>query len=92
MPPSRVGQDGGPGADAIRAQLHRILESDKFDASERNRRFLAYTVAEALEGRGDHIKAYSIATSVLGRDTAFDPQQDSIVRTEVDPLPWTVCG
>lgn len=70
----------------IRAQLHRILECDHFDASERNKRFLAFAVEESLQGRADRIKAYSIATSVFGRNDSFDPQQDAIVRIEAGRL------
>lgn len=66
----------------IREQLKRILASPGFDASDRNRRFLEYVVEETLEGRADRIKAYSIATSVFGRNDSFDPQQDAIVRIE----------
>lgn len=71
-----------PGAEACRAQLARILASPDFDATDRGRRFLAYVVEEALAGRADRIKAYSIATGVFGRDAAFDPQTDPIVRVE----------
>jgi adenylate cyclase len=72
--------------DAVRAELGRILASPGFDASERNRRFLAHVVEEALAGRADRIKAFSIATSVFGRDERFDPQVDSIVRIEAGRL------
>ncbi len=68
--------------EAIRAQVKRILSCRDFDASERNRRFLEYVVEETIEGRADRIKAYSIATSVFGRNESFDPQQDAIVRIE----------
>lgn len=44
------------------------------------RRFLEYVVDEELDGRGDQIKAYSIATSALDRSPSFDPQADPIVR------------
>ena len=72
--------------DAVRAELSRILESPHFDASERNRGFLTYVVEEALAGRTDRIKAYTIATEVFGRDPTFDPQLDSIVRIEAGRL------
>lgn len=75
-----------PDADACRTQLRRIVESQDFDASDRDRRFLAYVVDEALAGRADRIKAYSIATEVFGRDSAFDPQTDPIVRVEAGHL------
>lgn len=72
--------------DAVRAELKRILASAHFDASDRNRSFLSYVVEEALEGRTDRIKAYTIATEVFGRDPTFDPQVDSIVRIEAGRL------
>ena len=72
--------------DAVRAQLNRILACDDFDASERNKRFLTYVVEESLQGRADRIKAYTVATSVFGRDASFDPQEDAIVRIEAGRL------
>jgi adenylate cyclase len=71
---------------AVRAQLQRILSSPEFDATERNGRFLAYVVEEALSGRSDRIKGYSVATSVFGRAEDFDPQLDPIVRIEAGRL------
>ncbi len=82
MSPS--GTLGNP--DAIRAQLKRIMSNSEFDASDRNRRFLEYIVEETIQGRSDRIKAYSIATSVFGRNENFDPQQDAIVRIEAGRL------
>lgn len=71
---------------AIRAQLDRVLSSDHFDASERNRRFLRYVVDECLAGRSQQIKAYCIAVSVFNREPSFDPQSDPIVRLEAGRL------
>ena len=64
----------------VREQLRRILESDGFIASARNRHFLEYVVEETLAGRADRIKAYSVATAVFGRGPDFNPDLDSIVR------------
>jgi adenylate cyclase len=72
--------------ESVRAELRRVLAASEFDASERNRSFLAYVVEEALAGRADRIKAYTIATSVFGRNERFDPQVDSIVRIEAGRL------
>ena len=69
-----------------RAELRRVMESPQFDCSERNRRFLEYVVEEALSGRADRIKGYSIATTVFGRDVSFDPQLDPVVRMEARRL------
>ncbi|CAO3380111.1 hypothetical protein [Azospirillum argentinense] len=71
---------------AVRTQLERILASDHFDASERNRRFLRYVVEECLDGRAPQIKAYCIAVSVFNREPSFDPQSDPIVRLEAGRL------
>ena len=73
-------------AEDCRAQLARILDSADFDATGREHRFLSYVVEEALSGRGDRIKAYSIAVEVFGRDESFDPQTDPIVRIEAGHL------
>lgn len=80
--------DAGGTLDAapILAQLQRVLDSKEFDASDRNRRFLRYVVEEAIAGRGQGVKAYSIATTVFGRDESFDPQADPIVRIEASRL------
>ncbi|RUM23200.1 hypothetical protein EFQ99_23185 [Rhizobium vallis] len=75
---SRAPQD----TDGVRAQLDRILASAEFHVPERGRRFLQYIVEEALEGRGEQLKAYTIAQAVFGRDASFDAQNDPVVRIE----------
>jgi TolB-like protein len=77
---------GQPDQALIRAQLGRILGSNEFLGSERPRRFLRYVVEEALAGRGDRIKAYSVAVAAFDRDESFDPQTDPIVRIEAGRL------
>lgn len=63
--------------------LTRVLENGLATASDRQRRLIQYLVTEELEGRGDRLKAFSIATDVLGRSADFNPQTDSIVRVEM---------
>jgi len=63
-------------------QLERILESPEFIGSNRTHRFLRYVVEEALAGRANRIKAYSVAVAAFDRDESFDPQSDPIVRIE----------
>ena len=72
--------------DAIRTAVECVLSSADFDVSERNRKFLRHVVEETLAGRAERIKAYSIATTVFGRDAGFDAQMDSIVRIEAGRL------
>jgi TolB-like protein len=73
-------------AEDCRAQLALILNSADFDATGREHRFFSHVVEEALSGRGDRIKAYSIAVEVFGRGESFDPQTDPIVRIEASHL------
>jgi hypothetical protein len=75
IPAADLSVDAIP-ADQIQVQLERTVASDAFDASRRNRAFLRFVVEETLAERADRIKAYTIATSVLGRDEAFDSQSD----------------
>jgi adenylate cyclase len=75
-----------PDADAVRAALGRILASPDFRASKRSRDFLQWVVAESLAGRGERIKAFTIAVDVLGRDATFDAQGDPAVRLEAGRL------
>ena len=81
--PRRIGV---PPADEVRQELQRVLASDGFDASERNRRFLSYVVEETLAGRADCIKAYTIALAAFDRGDDFDPLSDPIVRIEAGRL------
>jgi len=76
----------GVPAGRVLCALEEILASASFEASERNKRFLKFVVTEALAGRADHIKAYTIATVVFGRDSSFDPQTDPIIRIEASRL------
>jgi len=73
-------------AEDCRKQLALILNSPDFNASEREHRFLAHVVDEALSGRSARIKAYSIGMEVFGRGETFNPQLDPIVRIEAGHL------
>lgn len=66
----------------ILAQLDRIRSSREFDVPDRARQFLTYVIGEALAGRANRIKAYSIAVEVYGRSGSFDPQMDPVVRIQ----------
>ncbi len=70
----------------IKAELDRIMASSNFQRSKRLCHLLRYLVTETLEGRGDRIKATSIAVDVYGRDETFDQQADTIVRVEAGRL------
>ena len=62
------------------------MHSARLRSAVQLRRFLAFVVEESLSGRGDKLKAYTIATRALGRPSDFDPGKDPIVRVEATRL------
>ena len=72
--------------DLVRQELERILISDDFRASESISTFLRFVVEETLAGREDQIKGYTIAVRAFGRPPDFDPQLDTIIRTQARRL------
>lgn len=70
----------------VREQLNRIQSSEPFHKSQRRQRFLEYIVEETLAGRGDRLKAYTIAVEVFERPETFDPLVDPVVRIEAGRL------
>ena len=66
----------------IRQQLERILTSQTFRAAEGQKALLRYVVEQAVQGRSDEVKEYSVGVEAFGRGDSFDPRQDTIVRTE----------
>lgn len=75
-----------PAPDQVSAQLRRIFASAEFAQSHRLKKFLEYIVAEAVAGRSNALKEYSVALEVFDRDESFDPQTSSIVRVEASRL------
>ncbi|MCZ7471013.1 tetratricopeptide repeat protein [Agrobacterium sp. O3.4] len=75
-----------PDPDMVREALEHVFASEVFINSGRMRTFLEYIVTETMEGRGDRIKAYSIALEVFGRKDDFAISDDSIVRTTANRL------
>ena len=66
----------------IEEALEKILRRPEFVASPRQQSFLRFIVDETLADRADRLKAFTIATSIFGRNETFDPQKNSIVRVE----------
>jgi hypothetical protein len=82
-------QGAGPFPDgitieAIHAQVDKILASETFAHSERLRRFLRFTVDQAV--RGEHLKEHLVGVHVFDRDPLYDPRVDPIVRVEAGRL------
>lgn len=72
--------------EAVRAHVARILKTHDFAAAPQLSVFLGYIVERKLAGEGASLKAYTIATEALGRDSNFDPQTDPIVRVQARRL------
>ena len=70
----------------VRDQLQRILASTTFQQVDRLKRFLTFIVGEAIEGRRNELKEYVIGVQVFGKEDAFDPRTDPIVRVQARRL------
>lgn len=67
-------------AEAIVAQLHRLLASSHFRNSKRCQSLLKHVVTASVEGRPDLLKERVIGAEVFGREPAYDTNQDAVVR------------
>lgn len=72
----------------IRSELRRVIASEDFPATPRNRKFLTYSVERALlnDSAARRITAFDVATRVFGRRDNFNPIEDPIVRIEAARL------
>jgi tetratricopeptide (TPR) repeat protein len=71
---------------AIREQIERIVSSAAFYPSDRLKHFITFVAGEALKGKADGLKEYAIGVHVFGRETAFDPRTDPVVRVQARRL------
>jgi hypothetical protein len=74
----------GVTVEAIQAEVDRILASETFAHAERLRRFLRFTVEQAV--RGDPLKEHLVGVKVFDREPSYDPRVDPIVRVEAGRL------
>src|ERR1043166_8709310 len=77
---------GSTSADAVRAQLERILASRVFSQSLQLRNFLQFVVDASVAGRPETVKEYAIGVGVFERGADFDPRIDTIVRVQAAKL------
>lgn len=83
---SAVAAPGKISDKAVRQQLTRILASRTFSQVDRLKRFADFIVIETVEGRGGDLKEYVIGVQVFGKEAAFDPRTDPIVRVQARRL------
>ena len=72
----------------VREALQRILGSRVLESAPAQRRLLNHLVEKTLAG--EEFKEFGLAIDVFGRTTDFDPKEDSIVRTEVRKLRFSI--
>jgi TolB-like protein len=75
-----------PSEREIRDQIERIVLSVAFRTSDRLKHFITFVTSEALQGKADNLKEYSVGVHVFGRETAFDPRTDPVVRVQARRL------
>ena len=71
---------------AIREQVERIVSSASFHPSDRLKHFITFVSGQALQGKADSLKEYVIGVHVFGRESAFDPRTDPVVRVQARRL------
>jgi hypothetical protein len=74
-----------PSAEAIQAELERVLAGEALSKSAATRRLLTYLVQRSLAS-GEGPKELEIAIDVFGRDARFNGAEDSMVRVAMRSL------
>jgi hypothetical protein len=70
----------------IRAELRKILASQRFRNAEQLRNFLSYIAERTLAGHGDELKEAVVAMEAFQRGASFDPRLDAFVRVQAGRL------
>ena len=73
-------------AEAVRAELARVLASDLFIRSERLSAFLQFVVEQTLDGHGSELKEQVLAIALYGKGPDFETADDPIVRVDARRL------
>jgi hypothetical protein len=73
-------------AEVVHTQIQRMLSSKTFESSETQRRLLQYLADKALSGDAERLKEYTVGIEAFGKPSTYDPQEDSIVRTQTGRL------
>lgn len=67
-------------------ELQSVIASSDFARAPIMKRLLSFLVGETAAGRGDQLKAYSVAVDGLGRAPDYDARADSYPRVQVGRL------
>lgn len=83
---SEASPSGLTEADRMREELRSVITSPDFARAPIMKRLLSFLVGETAAGRGDQLKAYSVAVDGLGRAPDYDARADSYPRVQVGRL------
>ncbi|WP_066962883.1 hypothetical protein [Rhizorhabdus dicambivorans] len=81
-----AGPAAGLNTDLMREELQAVIASPDFSRAPIMKRLLSFLVGETAAGRGDQLKAYSVAVDGLGRAPDYDARADSYPRVQVGRL------
>lgn len=85
-PASRAPRIPASDADKMHQELQSVIASPDFARAPIMKRLLSFLVGETAAGRGDQLKAYSVAVDGLGRAPDYDARADSYPRVQVGRL------
>ena len=85
-PPPRSARVDISDAGTMREELQSVIASPDFARAPIMKRLLSFLVEETASGRGDQLKAYSVAVDGLGRAPDYDARADSYPRVQVGRL------
>ncbi|WP_340313539.1 tetratricopeptide repeat protein [Rhizorhabdus argentea] len=85
MPPPPAGS-AAHSAEMMCRELQSVIASPDFARAPIMKRLLSFLVGETVAGRGDQLKAYSVAVDGLGRAPDYDARADSYPRVQVGRL------
>jgi len=86
MKPALKSAVTAPSEREVREQIERITSSTAFRTSDRLKHFITFVSSQALQGKADNLKEYAVGVQVFGRETAFDPRTDPVVRVQARRL------
>lgn len=85
-PPPQATRAGPSDAEIMREELQSVIASADFARAPIMKKLLSFLVGETAAGRGNHLKAYSVAVDGLGRAPDYDARADSYPRVQVGRL------
>ena len=81
-----MGKEAEITAQAVQAEVEKILASQTLRGKETLRSLLSYLVEKTLNGSPETLKEYTIGVEAFGKPETYDPQEDASVRVQVGRL------